>query len=93
MVSAEEIRDVAENARLNLTDEEVEQLEEDFEDILGAFSTLDDIDTGGVEPSLHPIEIEREPREDEEEESLSQEESLSNTENTEKGYFKGPRSV
>ncbi|MFB6167065.1 MAG: Asp-tRNA(Asn)/Glu-tRNA(Gln) amidotransferase subunit GatC [Candidatus Nanohaloarchaea archaeon] len=93
MVSREEILEVAENARLELTDEEVEELGEDFEEILESFQSLDEMDTEGVEPSLHPVDIEGRTREDEEEECLSQEEALENAENTENGYFKGPRSV
>ncbi|MFB6265948.1 MAG: Asp-tRNA(Asn)/Glu-tRNA(Gln) amidotransferase subunit GatC [Candidatus Nanohaloarchaea archaeon] len=93
MVSREEIEEVADNARLDLSDEEIEEFKDDLEDILDAFSTLDEIDTGDVEPSLHPIEIDREARKDEPEKPLSQEEALRNTENRENGYFKGPRSV
>lgn len=93
MVSEDEIRRAAENARLDLTDEEVSALAEDLEDILDAFETLDEIDTDGVEPAFHPIDIDADTREDVEDECLSQEEALANAENTEDGYFKGPRSV
>ncbi|MCJ7479199.1 MAG: Asp-tRNA(Asn)/Glu-tRNA(Gln) amidotransferase subunit GatC [Candidatus Nanohaloarchaeota archaeon QJJ-7] len=93
MVSRNEVEQVAENSRLNLDDEEVERLKEDLEDILESFEALDEMDTEGVEPSLHPIEHGDREREDEEEESLEQEEALSNSENTRDGYFKGPRSV
>lgn len=93
MVDTDEIELVAENARLNLSGEEKQELAEDLEDILDAFESLDDIDTDDVDPAFHPVEFEDGTRPDEAGECLSQEESLSNTENKEDGYFKGPRAV
>ncbi|MDY6766294.1 MAG: Asp-tRNA(Asn)/Glu-tRNA(Gln) amidotransferase subunit GatC [Candidatus Nanohaloarchaea archaeon] len=93
MVSREEIQQVAENARLDLSAEEVDDLREDLEDILDSFAALDDIDTDGVDPALHPIDHGERSREDDPGECLSQEAALSNAENTEDGYFKGPRAV
>jgi len=93
MVEEEKIRKVAKNARLNLSDEEVEEFGEDLDDILEAFDSLDDIDASGVEPAFHPIELDERKREDEVEESFSNDEALSNTENREEGYFKGPRAT
>ena len=85
------IKKVAENARLNLEEEEEEEFSRDFDKILKAFSRLNEIDTEGVEPSFHPIEVKDNSREDESEESLEKEEVFSNTENEEENYFKGPR--
>ncbi len=93
MVSREDIEKTEENGRIDLTDEDLDQLQTDFEDILDSFAALDDIDTEGVEPSHHPIDHDDRTRADEREECLPREEALSNTENTEDGYFKGPRSV
>jgi len=93
MVSDEEIEAVADNARLDLTDDEVAALRDDLKEILDSFAALDDIDTEGVEPALHPIDHGDRSREDEQGECLSQAAALSNSENTEDGYFKGPRAV
>lgn len=93
MVDESDVRDTAENARLNLSDDEVEQLENDMNSILDAFRSLDELDTDDVEPAFHPINIDQKPRSDEPEDCLSQDEALSNTKNKEDGYFKGPRSV
>lgn len=93
MVDADELEHVAENARLNLSDEEKQVFAEDLEDILDAFESLDDIDTEDVDPAFHPVEFEDGTRPDEPEECLTQDEALSNTENKEDGYFKGPRAV
>lgn len=93
MVDRDEIEAVAANARLNLADDEVATLQDDLEDILDAFASLDEIDTDGVEPAFHPIDVETDARPDDPGDCLSQDEALRNTENTEDGYFKGPRAV
>jgi aspartyl/glutamyl-tRNA(Asn/Gln) amidotransferase C subunit len=54
MVDAEEVKSVAENARIKVEDEEAENFAEDFEDILEMFETLDEIDTEDIEPAFHP---------------------------------------
>lgn len=93
MVDEETVRSVARHARLNVTDDEVSQLTEDLDAILEAFESLDEIDTDGVEPAFHPIDLDRDPRPDEAEEPLDQEAALSNTDNKEDGFFKGPRAT
>jgi aspartyl/glutamyl-tRNA(Asn/Gln) amidotransferase C subunit len=84
----DEIKRVAENSRINLDQDEVESMVEEFEDILEIFDRIDEIDTGDVEASFHPTDVEMKTREDEVEETL--EDKFENTENTEEGFFKGP---
>lgn len=90
MVSEEEVERVAENARIDLDQEEVGEFTEDFEEILDMFSALDGVDTSDVEPAFHPVDVEPETRDDEVEECLSREEAFANTENVEDNRFKGP---
>lgn len=90
MVDAEEVKDVAENARINLEDDEAEEFADEFEDILEMFETLDDVDTEDVEPSFHPVEVSPQTRKDEVEETLDKQEVFQNTDNEEDGMFKGP---
>ncbi|MFB6200304.1 MAG: Asp-tRNA(Asn)/Glu-tRNA(Gln) amidotransferase subunit GatC [Candidatus Nanohaloarchaea archaeon] len=90
MVSRQKVEKVAQSARLNLTDEEVENFSEEFDQILEIFDALEQIDTEDVEPAFHPVEVEPEQREDEEEQTLPQEQAFQNTENEENGMFKGP---
>jgi len=87
------IEEIAQHARLNLTEQEKQQFGNELEDVLDAFDSLDKIDTDGVEPAFHPIDLKGKERDDQPEECLSQEEALANTENQEDGYFKGPRST
>ena len=83
------VRRVAEVARLNLTPEELERYERQLKVIIEAFRMLDEVDTEGVEPSYHPIEIEGTLRDDEAWRwSWS---PLANSNHKEDGYFRGPR--
>lgn len=90
MVDVKQVQKVAENARINIDDEEAEEFAEEFENILEMFDKLDEIDTEEVEPAFHPVDVEPETREDEEGERLDREEVFRNTENEEDGFFKGP---
>ncbi|MEF8880816.1 MAG: Asp-tRNA(Asn)/Glu-tRNA(Gln) amidotransferase subunit GatC [Candidatus Nanohaloarchaea archaeon] len=90
MVDTEEVKKVAENARIKVEDEEAENFAKEFEDILEMFETLDEIKTENVEPAFHPVETESKSREDKKEETLEKSQAFQNTENKQKGFFKGP---
>jgi len=85
------VRKVAQLARLRLTEKEIDRFTKDMESILEAFQDLDRVPTKGVKPSFQPIETKNVLRKDKIENSLTQEEALSNTRNKEKGLFKGPK--
>ncbi len=91
MVDKSEVERVAENARLEIPDEELGSFVDDFEEILSMFEKLEEVDTEDVEPAFHPIDVEPEAREDTEEETLDREETFRNTDNVEDDQFKGPR--
>jgi len=93
MVTVEDVRKVARVARLGLTADEEKKFTKDFTDILQAFSSLNKAKTTSVAPAFHPIPLPSTLREDRIEASLTQEEALANSKNTEKGYFKGPKVV
>jgi aspartyl-tRNA(Asn)/glutamyl-tRNA(Gln) amidotransferase subunit C len=87
------IEDVATVARLELDEKEKEKFVKEFKEILDAFSKIDEVDTSKVKSSFQPVELKNMERKDKVEESLSQEEALSNTKHKKDGYFKGPRAV
>ncbi|MFB6292187.1 MAG: Asp-tRNA(Asn)/Glu-tRNA(Gln) amidotransferase subunit GatC [Candidatus Nanohaloarchaea archaeon] len=90
MVDKNQVERVADNARLEIPEEELGSFVDDFEDILEMFQKLEDVDTEDVEPAFHPIDVEPGTREDEEEETLDRDEVFQNTENVEEDQFKGP---
>lgn len=81
---------VASNARLNLSDKEIEKFLPQLADVLDYFSMLDELDVSAQKPSFQAIESKNALREDCTKESITQEKALSNTENKKDGYFKGP---
>ena len=83
------VRRVAEAARLSLTDQELQRYEQQLKVILEAFRELDEVDTGGVEPCFHPVELEDVLRDDEP--SKWSWDPLANSMHKEDGYFRGPR--
>ena len=84
-VSPEEVRHVAELARVDLADDEVDRFTGQFADILEYFETLDEVPEVDREADLANVM-----RPDEERPSLEHEEALRNAPETEDGYFKGP---
>ncbi|WP_418284924.1 Asp-tRNA(Asn)/Glu-tRNA(Gln) amidotransferase subunit GatC [Halorubrum sp. DTA46] len=85
-VDAEEVRHVAELARVRLDDDEVDAFADQFADILEYFEALDEVPETEREEELVNVM-----RADEVRDGLSQEEALSNADETEDGFFVGPR--
>lgn len=90
MVDADKVQEVAENARVDISEDEASKFAEDFDEVLEMFEKLEEIDTEDVEPAFHPVDVEPETRSDEKEETLERKEVFRNTENEEDGFFKGP---
>ena len=56
-ITDEDIRSIAELARLGLTDDEVARLRADLDSILAYVDKLDELDTDEVEPTAHVLDI------------------------------------
>lgn len=93
MIDKETVKHVAKTSRIKLTDEEIEKFSKELDDVLNSFALLKEVDTSYVKPSFQPNEIKNVVREDVPEDSLSQDDALSNAEQKEEKFFKGPRSV
>lgn len=93
MIDRKTVEHVAKLSRIKLTDEEIEKFSKEISDVLNSFSLLKEVDTKDVKPSFQPTEIKNVTREDIPEKCLTQDEALSNTEQKEDKFFKGPRSV
>ncbi|MFA4887398.1 MAG: Asp-tRNA(Asn)/Glu-tRNA(Gln) amidotransferase subunit GatC [Candidatus Nanoarchaeia archaeon] len=92
-VDKELILRVAKNAKLTLTEEEINQFTFDFKDILNSFSILNEVDTKNTEPSLHPVPLKNNTREDTPTPCLTSEEIFSNTKHKKNNYFVGPKAL
>lgn len=90
-IDKELVKRVANNARLKLSEDEIEKFTKQLSDILSAFKEIDKVDTSKVKPSFHPQEIKNVFREDKSKEWKWQ--PLANTKHKEGKYFKGPKIV
>lgn len=85
-LDADDVKHVAQLARVNVTDEEAEDFVDEFNDVLGYFETLDDVpDDVEAEDDYRNVMRADEPRP-----SLPQDEALRNADEKEDGYFVGP---
>ena len=77
-ISRQDIEKVALLARLQLTDAELATLTSDLVQIVGYVDQLSEVNTDGVEPMAHAVEVANVFRDDVVTPSLSREEALSN---------------
>ncbi len=73
-----QVRKVAKLARLQLSEADVDRFTKQLGQVLGYVEMLSELDTDGVAPLAHPLEIENVLREDVPKPSLPREAALSN---------------
>ena len=74
----EEVRHIAVLARVAMTDDEIEMMRDQLSNILDHFDVLQQVDTEGVEPTGHSVDLETVMREDVVTPSRAKEDMLSN---------------
>lgn len=89
-LSLDDVRWVAHLARLQLTDEEVARCRRDLSAILDYVQQLQQLDTTGIEPLAHPLDVHSVFREDEPVNSLPVEAALSNAPDRRGDFFGVP---
>jgi len=87
------IQHVANLARLNLTQDEMDRLTSEMENIISYVDKLNELDTTGVKPMEHVIPIRNVFREDRVEPSYDREKILANAPSQGNGCFKVPKIV
>lgn len=93
IVSKERTERLAWLSKIELTEEEKEELTHQLNRILEAFRTLDELDLSGVEPTYHVVEMVNVFRDDVVRPSMSQKDALSNARKTKDGFFLAPKIV
>lgn len=78
-ITKKEVEHVADLARLNFTEEEKESFTQHMDSILNFAKKLEELDTTGVEPTSHALDVHNVLREDKVRESIPVEEALKNT--------------
>lgn len=92
-IDANLVEEVAFISRLELSQAEKESFPRQLSQVFQYVERLCEVDTEGVEPTIHVIPTENVFREDKVRPSLPQKEALRNAPDKEDGYFKVPRIV
>jgi aspartyl-tRNA(Asn)/glutamyl-tRNA(Gln) amidotransferase subunit C len=92
-ITREQILHVADLARLALTDEEVERLGGQLNQIVEAVSTVSQLDLADVEPTAHPLDLVNVWGADEARPSLALSDALANAPEREGEFFRVPPPV
>lgn len=82
-LTTDEVRHLAALARVGMSDEELELMRDQMSHILDNFDVLSQVDTEGVEPIGHPIDLDSVMRDDESTASFSRHDMLANAPLTE----------
>jgi aspartyl-tRNA(Asn)/glutamyl-tRNA(Gln) amidotransferase subunit C len=89
-ITRDEVLHVANLARLELTDDELERLGAQLNSILEAVSKVAELDLAGIEPTAHPLDVVNVWAEDEPRVSLTVDEALANAPDREQDFFRVP---
>lgn len=92
-ISREQVQYVAHLARLEFSESELDRFTEELSKILDYMEKLSELDTSGVEPTYHALNLENRFREDEVRPSSDPEEVLSNAPEKEGFSFVVPRVI
>jgi len=92
-ISTDQVEKIAALANLNLSEEEKSKFTVQLNTILEYVEKLNELDTEGVSPLSHPLDLKNVFRKDEIKPSLSVEEALENAPARSKSYFKVPRVI
>lgn len=92
-ITKKEVEHVANLARLELSEQESSRLTDQLSSILTYVEKLSELDTKGVEPTAHVLDIRNVMREDIAAPSLTQERALSNAPEKAAGHYKVPKII
>ncbi|QAS52119.1 Asp-tRNA(Asn)/Glu-tRNA(Gln) amidotransferase subunit GatC [Halobacillus litoralis] len=89
-ISKDEVKHVANLARLAITEEEATTFTKQLDDIITYAEQLNELDTTGVEPTTHVLDLKNVMRKDEPKKWITQEDALKNAPDQKDGQFKVP---
>ena len=89
-ITKEQVKHVAHLARLSVTEEDVEQFTEQLDAIISFAEQLNELDTEGIEPTTHVLDVKNVLRDDVVKESLPIEAVLKNAPDEQDGQVKVP---
>jgi aspartyl-tRNA(Asn)/glutamyl-tRNA(Gln) amidotransferase subunit C len=89
-ITKDQVKHVAHLARLSVSEEEVELFTEQLDAIIGFAEQLNELDTEGIEPTTHVLDVKNVLREDVVKKSLTTEDALKNAPDEQDGQVKVP---
>lgn len=89
-ISKDQVKHVAHLARLAVTEDEADLFTDQLSSIIGYAEQLNELDTEGVEPTTHVMDLKNVLRKDEPKEWISKEDALKNAPDKQNGYFRVP---
>ena len=89
-ITKEQVNHVANLARLEFDEEQIEKFTKQLDDIISLAESLNELDTTNVEPTSHVLDIRNVLREDKAKPGLSREEVLKNAPDQKDGQFRVP---
>ena len=92
-ISKQEVIDTAELSRLDFEDSELEKFTEQLGNILEYIEDLNELNTDGVEPTSHVLELTTPLREDRVEQLITTEEALQNAPEKDDDFFVVPKVI
>jgi aspartyl-tRNA(Asn)/glutamyl-tRNA(Gln) amidotransferase subunit C len=92
-VSTEQVRHIAKLARIAMSDEEIERLAPELNNILGWVEQLGEVDTDGVEPLATVIDLKLRLRDDAVTDGNIRDEVLANAPEAQHGFFAVPKVI
>ncbi|WP_341632690.1 Asp-tRNA(Asn)/Glu-tRNA(Gln) amidotransferase subunit GatC [Sphingomonas agri] len=92
-VSSEQVRHIAKLARIAMSEEELERLVPELNNILGWVEQLGEVDTDGIEPLTAVIDQELRLREDVVDAGNIRDEVLANAPDAQHGFFAVPKVI
>jgi aspartyl-tRNA(Asn)/glutamyl-tRNA(Gln) amidotransferase subunit C len=92
-VSSEQVRHIAKLARIAMSDEEIERLVPELNNILGWIEQLGEVDTDGVEPLTAVIDQKLRLRDDVVTDGNIRDDILANAPDAQHGFFAVPKVI
>ena len=93
MITKEEVRHVAHLARLHFNEEEREKFTSQLNNILIYIDKLNQVDTSGIPPTTHAIDLNNAFRDDEVKESLGRDLAVANAPDEKGSCFRVPKVI
>ncbi|MDQ0159732.1 Asp-tRNA(Asn)/Glu-tRNA(Gln) amidotransferase subunit GatC [Alkalibacillus salilacus] len=89
-ISKDQVKHVADLARLAISEEEAEKYSEQLSAIIDFSEQLNELDTTNVEPTTHVLDMKNVMRADEPKDWISKEDALKNAPDQKDGQFRVP---